>query len=63
MLTSSRNQPCNNKLRIITNSSSAATTSADKHRLCACRDHGATVTSDEYTKSVVYASSGKFVFS
>ncbi|KAF4916316.1 hypothetical protein CGCVW01_v010154 [Colletotrichum viniferum] len=41
----------------------AATASAEKHRLCACRDWGATVTSDEYTKSVVYASSGKFVFS
>ncbi|KAF5507085.1 hypothetical protein CGCA056_v012979 [Colletotrichum aenigma] len=41
----------------------AATASADPHRLCACRDNGATVTSEEYTKSVFYASSGKFVFS
>ncbi|KAH0423980.1 hypothetical protein CcaCcLH18_11799 [Colletotrichum camelliae] len=41
----------------------AATASAEKHRLCACRDYQATVTSDEYSKKVVNAMNGRFVFS
>ncbi|KAI8283044.1 hypothetical protein K4K59_007818 [Colletotrichum sp. SAR11_240] len=41
----------------------AATAAAEKHRLCACRDYQATVTSDEYSKKVVNAMNGRFVFS
>ncbi|KAK2730612.1 m6 protein [Colletotrichum kahawae] len=41
----------------------AATAIADPHRLCACRDYQATVTSDEYSKKAVNAMNGKYVFS
>ncbi|KAI8256696.1 hypothetical protein K4K58_004648 [Colletotrichum sp. SAR11_239] len=41
----------------------AATATAEKHRLCACRDWQGKVTSDEYSKKVVNAMNGRFVFS